>query len=165
MGTKTALRYAVAIFQDWPAVLLAGTTLAHLQDFNSQISILGQLSLFAAPALGAASRGLGARVGDAINKRIDLAFGEPTEALSCSEGTLARQLSRRVEQGCASLTEVLSAWMIPRQALRLVDDVRQGRILLWAELLSPEQEQQAFQVLLETNALRVEVHDLVPVPG
>ena len=50
-----------------------------------------------------------------------------------------------------------------KAACQLADALRQGRMLLWARLVLPGQEQSTCETLLNTHPLRVEVHDLVPV--
>ena len=94
-----------------------------------------------------------------------MTFRKPPEVLTCN-GNLADLLTQRIEQGSAGPSEAFSAWMTAKQAARLADDIRRGRILLWAQLVSPRQEQQVCEALLATAGVqRVEVHDLVPVSG
>ena len=163
MAIKEAPRYALAVFQEWPPLLLAAASLTVLPDFGSQIGVLGRLALFAAPDLLATIGGVDERFRHGIERRTELLFAKPPEAVGCSGGGLAQKLSRRVEEGCASLAEALAAWMMGKHAAGLADDVSQGRLLLWARLFSPELERQGCMMLLRSRPLRLEVHDLVPV--
>ena len=163
MASKGAPRYVLAIFQDWSPLLTAAASLARLPDFGSQIGVLGRSSLFAVPELLTAMSGLDTGFRHGIEQRTKLLFPKPPEEIGCSDGGLARQLSRRIEEGCACLTDALAAWMMAGQAVRLADDISQGRLLLWARLFSPQQEQQGCRLLLVSGPLRVEVHDLISV--
>lgn len=163
MASKDAPRYVLASFQAWQPLVMAVAVLSQLPDFNSQIGVLALLRSFSDPAFLSAKSNLDASVWRGIDKMSQLTFQVEPAALSCSDGPLARQLARRIEQGCASFSEALCVWMTSKQASRLAQDVGQGQILLWVRLLSPEQERQACEVLLVAGPLRVEVHDLVPL--
>ncbi len=163
MASKDAPRYVLASFREWQPLVMAVTVLSQLPNLDSQIGVLALLRSFSDPAFLSAKSSLDASVRHRIDKMSHLNFQVEPSALSCSEGALAHQLARRIEQGCASFSEALSVWMTSKQASRLAQDVGQGQILLWVRLLSPEQERQACEVLLAAGPLRVEVHDLLPL--
>jgi len=162
MASKSAPRYALAVFQDWPPLLLAVSGLRRLGF--PQIGVLGRLASFTAPELHTVVGGLDTRFRHGIERRTEFRFPKPPEAICCSDGNLAQQLSRRVEESCASFAEAPAAWMMTKQALDLADDINRGRLLLWVRLFSPEQEQEGCRLLLASAPLRVEVHDFVPIP-
>lgn len=59
------------------------------------------------------------------------------------------------------VSRLLKSWARP--PANWPTPVRQGRVLLWARLVLPGQEQSTCETLLNAHPLRVEVHDLVPV--
>lgn len=162
MANEDAARYAIAIFRDWSDVLCAVAALSHAPNASCALSLLGLSRLFDDPVLLATMSDLSPALRHAIGTRLTLAFGQLDNALSCTAGALADQLLHH-QQGAKAVVEVLSTWMLTRQAARLDEDIRRSRALLWARLFSPEQEQATCTILLDARPLRLEVHDLKPI--
>jgi hypothetical protein len=160
---SSAARYALAPFRDWPELLIAVAALADGPEASHTLSFVSHSELFDEPDLHSAISVLEPALQHAIANRVNLAFRSPDVIVSCTAGHLADQLTGRVKHGSARLVDVLGVWMTGKQAARIDDDVQQGMRLLWAQMLSPQQEQSSCDTLLRLRPLRVEVHDLVSV--
>ena len=161
---KAVRRYGLAIFRGWPELLHAIGALARVPEASQTLSLMSLPRLFNHSTLHAATSGLDPKLQHAIEKRFDLTVCQPESGMSCTAGPLADQLACRARHGCWTVDELLSAWMLAKQAARIDDDVRQGRTLLWAKLFTPEQEQSTCETLLNARPLRLDVLDLVQIP-
>jgi hypothetical protein len=160
---SSASRYALAPFQDWPELLIAVAALADEPEASHALSFVSRSELFDEPDLQSSISVLEPALQHAIENRVNLEFRLPYVIVSCTAGLLADQLAGRLKQGSARLADAFGAWMTGRQAARIDDDIQQSMTLLWARILSPQQEQSTCETLLRVRPLRVEVHDLVSV--
>jgi len=163
MASKAVMRYALAVFPGWQQVLPAVMVLALHSDIGQTIALLGEPSRFEDPALVATTIDLSTELKQSIESRRHLSFGKPAHIVCCTDGDLAEQLSRRAGQDCTSFADALGFWIPGTHAARLDDELRRGRIILWARLFKPEQEHLVCETLLAQQSLRVEVHDLSPI--
>lgn len=164
MASRAAPRYVVGVYDQWSPLIVAATEVLQLPDLCAHLSVMGRVSSFSTPLSRAVAKKVHApRVGHALNVRVNLTFERPPEAVSCSDGDLARKLERRINQGSSSLGDAFDVWMTRKQALRFETEVGRGRLLMWSLLRSPDGEQRACELLLQPGVARVEVHDLVPV--
>ncbi len=167
MASVAAPRYVVAETNDWSSLIASSTGLEHGVGESCRLAVLAPWAAFDAKALPPLSSFLNNPLRQALIKPAKLSFLEEPKELGCADGQLVHQIARRIDQGISSFAEALSLWMMKRQAERFADDIRQGRLLLWVNVATPEQERQACMSLLAAKSGRVEVHDLAPVvrPG
>ena len=94
-------------------------------------------------------------------RTFELPFSEADERVRCNSLFLARQLGSEA-LGRIRFEEALRAWLPPRQAVRIVDYVRQRKIVIAVRLRKPGEERSVGLVLLRSSSTPVEFHDLRP---
>ena len=148
MTRNTAERYAVGVFNLSAQMRAAREALSQAGYHGCRMNLLGCTTL--GELTGSSERGN-------LQDRFVQPFQQNDNTIYCSAGNLAERLQ---DGGALDLEEALQTWMVPRQAARLASDVRIGCLLLWIEVRSPQEEQSACEVLLNSAPLRVKVHDL-----
>jgi hypothetical protein len=88
-----------------------------------------------------------------------LHFAGKCSGICCTSGPLAHALRAR-GSGSPNLPAALSPWLVQRHAVRLDEEIRRGRLLLWVELLDAADEVAVCATLLKAGPHPVEVHDL-----
>ncbi len=146
----TTLRYAVATFDTWGALLNA---LQHLDLDGLRTEVfccLGLRRVFTDTAAIAVLRATAIQ---------ELPFPESVQPVCCT-GRLAQHLLERLRAGAPTLEAALGHWLIPRHAAELQDTVEHGRIVLWIQLFDSDDEHRAYRSLLARSSSSVGVHDL-----
>jgi hypothetical protein len=145
------VRFAVGIYDAWPDALASVQELIAAGLAREAFSFLG-LHRVLAPA---------ARRSGSDSPLLDLPFPRSAELVAGTTGPVSSRLASRLAAEADSLQTALRPWLIQRHAAQLEEAIAAGKIVLWVQLASSEDEQRAYQSLLARSSNSVGVHDLV----
>jgi hypothetical protein len=146
-------RFAVGTFDNWPQLSSVLEDLSVREFVFHSFNCLAIKQVFSGKIILAPSQ-----QPVAIEQ---LVFSGQLEEICCTLGPLATCLRASIEAGATNLKDGLGLWLIPRHATYLQNSVAAGKILLWLEIVDPNQEVSACQSLLANSSGTVGVHDFV----
>lgn len=160
---STPTFYGLAVFDGWERLADTAGKVVRLADAGRPPSILGLRDRFDASSGAPLPADLLRPPAVDLSSGRILSFRHEPGLICCTTSDLEARLQQLAHGGAGTLAEAFGAWMLPRLALRLQSEVREGKLLLCSPISSPEHERRVCDVLLGSQPDRVEVHDLAPL--
>jgi hypothetical protein len=136
LDTQTTSRFVIAVFDEWDALLAA------VEDLSVQgIAPRGAVLFARDDRPDGAQSSLQGSMGPIsifLAETIELPFLSAKRRVHCTAGALAHELADRAARGASRLAGALRAWVSREHADALQRHVEKGRLVLWFELVQPQ---------------------------